>query len=41
MTTEGTVTYMATTADEKKTLQVVASKSDTGTQAQITWGTKK
>ena len=41
MTTDNGMVYLAQTADEKKMLQVAASKQGTTTHAQITWANKK
>ena len=40
MTNDGNVTYMASNGDSKKTLQVIAVKSDTGSQVQVYWAAK-
>ena len=40
MTSNGSVTYMASADDGKKSLQVIASKTDAGSQVQVYWANK-
>jgi hypothetical protein len=40
MTSNGSVTYMASADDGKKSLQVIASKTDAGSQVQVYWAAK-
>ena len=40
MNANGALTYMAGAGDDKKTLQVIAAKSDAGTHVQVFWAAK-
>ena len=40
MTANGGITYMASAGDDKKTLQVIAVKSDAGSHVQVFWAAK-
>jgi hypothetical protein len=40
MTINGSLTYMASTEDGKRTLHVIAAKTDAGSQVQVYWAAK-
>jgi len=40
MTANGSLTYMASSGDEKKTLQVIAAKNGAGSHVQVYWAAK-
>jgi hypothetical protein len=40
MMANGSITYMASTGEDKKTVQVIAAKTDAGTHVQVYWAAK-